>query len=426
MKRFVTFCTCCYLIIAVFWGSLAFATTDMVAEASKRSTNTQQVELGAYLARIGNCMGCHTAKGGQPFAGGRRLATSFGVFVTSNITPDKNTGIGLWSEEDFWQTLHHGKSRDGRLLYPVFPYTEYTKVTRQDANAIFAYLQSLPPISQSNPASDIAFPYNSQILLALWRTLFFKEGVYEPDLSKSETWNRGAYLAQGLGHCNACHTTRNVLGASQDDTLTGGEIGGMNWYAPSLSSRLEAGLSDWPIDEIVALLKTGVTERSMTLGPMGAVVRQSLQYLSEKDAHAMAIYLKSLSDNDSKISSGVNFSVMTGSLRRYLDFGGQLYEKHCQTCHGTDGKGAPGIYPALAGNRSVTMKSPLNTIRTVLHGGYPPTTQGNSRPYGMPPFQQILRNEEVALIVSYIRNTWGNRASLVTAVDVERSQGGTH
>ena len=390
MKRFVTFCTCCYLIIAVFWGSLAFATTDMVAEASKRSTNTQQVELGAYLARIGNCMGCHTAKGGQPFAGGRRLATSFGVFVTSNITPDKNTGICLWSKEDFWQTLHHGKSRDGRLLYPVFPYTEYTKVTRQDANAIFAYLQSLPPISQSNPASDIAFPYNSQILLALWRTLFFKEGVYEPD------------------------------------TLTGGEIGGMNWYAPSLSSRLEAGLSDWPIDEIVALLKTGVTERSMTLGPMGAVVRQSLQYLSEKDAHAMAIYLKSLSDNDSKISSGVNFSVMTGSLRRYLDFGGQLYEKHCQTCHGTDGKGAPGIYPALAGNRSVTMKSPLNTIRTVLHGGYPPTTQGNPRPYGMPPFQQILRNEEVALIVSYIRNTWGNRASLVTAVDVERSQGGTH
>lgn len=423
MKRLVWFCM---ISVIVFFKPLTFAASDLPLDESNTPLKTQQITLGGYLARIGNCMGCHTAKGGQPFAGGRRLATSFGIFVTSNITPDKETGIGLWTEEDFWQALHHGKSRDGRLLYPAFPYTEYTKVTRQDANAIFAYLRSLSPVSQTNPANEIAFPYNSQVLLSIWRTLFFKEGTYQSDASKDEVWNRGAYLVEGLGHCNACHTTRNVLGASQDEALTGGQMSGMNWYAPSLSSRLEAGMSDWSIDEIVALLKIGVTKHAITSGPMGTVVRQSLQYLSEEDARAMAVYLNSLSDNERGAASGVNFSVMTGSLRRYLEFGGQLYEKHCETCHGTDGKGAPGIYPALAGNRNVTMKSSLNTIRSVLNGGYPPTTQGNPRPYGMPPFQQVLRNEEVALVVSYIRNAWGNRASLVNAVDVERSQGGTH
>lgn len=423
MKRFVWFCIICTM---AFLEPLTFAASDIAIDNSNTSTKTQQTVLGGYLARIGNCMGCHTAQGGQPFAGGRRLTTSFGIFVTSNITPDKETGIGLWSEEDFWQALHHGKSRDGRLLYPAFPYTEYTKITRQDANAIFAYLQSLSPVSQTNPSNDISFPYNSQVLLTLWRTLFFKEGVYQPNSSKDEVWNRGAYLVEGLGHCNACHTTRNVLGASQDDALTGGQISGMNWYAPSLSSPLEAGMSDWPIDEIVALLKIGATKHAITSGPMGNVVRQSLQYLSEDDARAMAVYLNSLLDNESRPTAGINFPVMTSSFRRYLELGKQVYEKHCETCHGTDGKGAPGIYPTLAGNRNVTMKSSLNTIRSVLNGGYPPTTQGNPRPYGMPPFQQILRNEEVALVVSYIRNAWGNRASVVTAVDVDRSQGGAH
>lgn len=418
----MTFMTSSWVCAALFWGCIVFA-ADTVVDEPKRATGMQQAVHGAYLIRVGNCMGCHTTKGGQPFAGGRRLSTSFGIFVTPNITPDKATGIGLWSEEDFWQALHQGKSRDGRLLYPAFPYTEYTKVTRQDANAMFAYLQSLPPVSQSNPTNDIFFPYNFRPLLAIWRALYFKAGVYESDQSHSEDWNRGAYLVQGLGHCNACHSTRNVLGASQNDALTGGQIMGMNWYAPSLSAQLEAGVGDWSIEEIVALLTTGITKRAVASGPMATVIRQSLQYLSQEDVHAMAVYLKSLTENESGNAPGVRFSVMSGSLRRHLDLGGQLYEKYCQTCHGSDGKGAPGIYPALAGNRSVIMKSPVNAIHSVLNGGYPPTTAANPKPYGMPPFQQILRNEEVALVVSYIRNAWGNRASLVTAVDVDRSKG---
>lgn len=410
-----------YMAVLVF-ASLTPA-VDVLADDSEHSSETQQLMRGAYLTRVGNCMGCHTAKGGQPFAGGHRLSTSFGIFVTPNITPDKETGIGLWSEADFWQALHEGKSRDGRLLYPAFPYTEYTKVTRQDADAIFAYLQSVSPISQSNPPSDIFFPYNFRPLLAIWRALYFKAGVFQPEQSQSDTWNRGAYLVQGLGHCNACHTTRNVLGASKDDTLTGGQIMGMGWYAPSLSSRMEAGSGDWTTEEIVTLLKTGVTERAVTSGPMATVVRQSLQYLSQEDADAMAVYLKSLSENESgTVASGVTFSVMTGSLLKHLNQGGQLYDKHCKACHGADGKGVPGIYPALVGNRSVMMNPPSNAIRSVLNGGYPPTTAENPRPYGMPPFQQILRNEEVALVVSYIRNTWGNRSRLITAIDVDRNK----
>lgn len=393
-------------------------------QAPNPPPSDQQQRLGAYLARAGNCMGCHTAPGGQPFAGGRRLATSFGIFVTPNITPDKETGIGHWSEEDFWQALHQGKSRDSRLLYPAFPYTEYTKVTRKDANAIFAYLQSLPAVSQANPPSEIRFPYNFRPLLYIWRALYFKEGVYIADRSRNKEWNRGAYLVQGLGHCNACHTSRNLLGASENGSLTGGKVMSVNWYAPSLISSLEAGSSDWSIEEMVELLTTGVAKRAVASGPMATIIRQSLQHLSREDIHAMAVYLRSIAENDEKDSPRTRFSAKPWNQRDHLVQGKQLYRKYCQECHGTSGEGVPGIYPPLASNRSVVMASPLNVIRNVLNGGYPATTAANPRPYGMPPFQQILRDEEIALVVSFIRNAWGNKGSWVTAVDVDRSKEG--
>ncbi|SER45451.1 Cytochrome c, mono-and diheme variants [Nitrosomonas sp. Nm51] len=377
-------------------------------------------QRGAYLTRAGNCMGCHTARGGQPFAGGRRLTTSFGVFVTPNITPDKETGIGNWSEMDFWQALHEGKSPDGRLLYPAFPYTEYTKVTRQDADAIFAYLQSLPAVNQANPPHAIRFPYNFRPLLHIWRALYFKPGEYAPDPARTEQWNRGAYLVQGLGHCNACHTNRSLLGGA-DDELAGGQIMGMNWYAPSLTSHLEAGSRDWTVDEIVALLSVGISERSVASGPMATIIRQSLQYLSKSDLRAVAVYLQSIADSASDYAADTTPSVPVSAYPD-LVLGESLYQIHCQECHGASGEGVPGIYPPLAQNRSVIMASPLNTIRSILEGGYPATTKENPRPYGMPPFQQMLRDREIAYIVSYIRNAWGNKAGRVTVFDVERSR----
>ncbi|MEO6824749.1 MAG: cytochrome c [Nitrosospira sp.] len=396
-------------------ASLAEKTNDIAKQQAREAR-------GAYLAQAGNCMGCHTAQGGQPYAGGHHLATSIGTFVTPNITPDPETGLGQWSENDFWQALHDGRARDGSPLYPAFPYTDYTNVTREDSDAIFAYLQSLPPVSQRNPPSRISFPFNLRPLLYAWRALYFTQEVYRADAGKSDEWNRGAYLVQGLGHCNACHTSRNPLGASQGNVLGGGQIMGSNWYAPSLTSFQEASTFDWPVEDIIQLLTTGLSPRAAATGPMADVVSQSLQHLTRDDARAMAVYLKSLPG--SAPHSRGTAPELTDEVDRQLQRGGEIYEKYCQDCHGNFGQGAPGAYPALAGNRGVTLASPVNAIRSILNGGYAPVTASNSRPYGMPPFAQTLYDEEIALVLSYIRNAWGNRGSLVTAIQVDRSRKG--
>jgi mono/diheme cytochrome c family protein len=377
---------------------------------------------GAYLTQVGNCLGCHTAQGGQPYAGGHRLDTSIGTFITPNITPDLETGIGHWNENDMWRALHDGKGRHGAPLYPAFPYTEYTKITREDSDAIFAYLQSLPPAQQKNRSSQIRFPFNLRPLIYIWRALYFEPGVYRPDAENSDEWNRGAYLVQGLGHCNACHTTRNPLGASQGGLLGGGQIMGSNWYAPSLTSLQEASTADWPLHDIVQLLKTGLSSRAATAGPMADVVTQSLQHLNEDDARAMAVYLKSLPQGGPRSRGAA--PPLTEEVDKLLAQGGEIYERLCEDCHGNLGQGRRDVYPALAGNRGVTLALPVNAIRSILYGGYAPVTERNPRPYGMPPFAQILHDEEIALVLSYIRNAWGNRGSLVTAVEVDRSRKG--
>lgn len=396
-------------------------------DADSASPRLRQ-ERGKYLAQVANCMGCHTAQGGQPYAGGKELPTPFGTFITSNITPDRGTGIGNWNEQDFWKALHEGKSRDGRALYPAFPYTEYTKISREDSDAIFSHLQSLPPVAQENPPGRIQFPYNFQPLLSLWRFIYFKPGVYEPDSAQSDEWNRGAYLVQGLGHCSACHAERNplgaVVGAAGGETLGGGQIMGSNWYAPSLTSSSQAGSAGWPVGEIMQLLTTGVSSEATTSGPMADVVRQSLQHLTAEDARSMAVYLKSLPESAQRPRSSAQ--VINEQGRAWVERGASLYEKHCENCHGPSGEGAPGIYPPLAGNRGVVMTPPVNAIRSILIGGYPPSTSGNPRPYGMPPFAQVLRDDEVAMVLSYIRTAWGNTASLVTRDQVDKSRVGLH
>lgn len=419
---------CLHLWLTWKWQAIIFISSSLLlmplaSSFALADSAELQSQRGGYLALVGNCMGCHTTRGGEPYAGGRKMRTPFGVFVTPNITPDDDTGIGQWDKEDFWQAMHHGKSKDGRYLYPVFPYIEYTKVTRQDSDMIFAYLHSLPPVVQNNPPHKIDSPYDNQWLLRLWRTWYFTEGVYEPDSSKNEEWNRGAYLVQGLGHCNACHTSRNVWGASQDGELAGGEIMGIHWYAPSLISPLEAGMGDWPVEAIVELLSTGITRHAVTSGPMATIVRQSLQHLSVDDMRAMAVYLQSISKKEIDVKKTKKIPVLPEAVRQFLSQGELIYEKHCQDCHGLSGQGVPNIYPPLAGNRNVTMTSPLNAIRSVLYGGYPPSTAGNLRPYGMPPYQHIIYDIEISQVVSYIRNAWGNIGSLVSPFDVDQSRG---
>ncbi len=391
------------------------------ASAIASAASADLLARGEYLARAGNCLGCHTTRGGPPYAGGRELPTPFGTFVTPNITPDRETGIGNWSANDFWRALHYGKGRDGRALYPAFPYTEYTKVSRGDSDAIFAFLQTLAPTSQKAASDRLDFPYNLRPLLYVWRALYFKPGAYQVASTQSDEWNRGAYLVQGLGHCNACHATRNALGAAGGAALGGGQVAGRSWYAPSLTSRTGAGSAERSIDETMQLLATGLTDKAAAAGPMAEVVAQSLQHLNSTDLRAMAVYLKSISEIAPATAAAGTLSELTPEAKARVDKGSKIYEKHCKDCHGANGEGMPGAYPALAGNTSVLLATPVNTIRSVLDGGFVPTTRSNPRPYGMPPFAQSLNNEEVALVVSYIRNTWGNRASVVTAVQVDKS-----
>ena len=412
------------LLIAVAVGVVAMLNVDDRGDQSPPAataavSSTEQIALGAYLVRTGDCMACHTARGGKELAGGRAIQTPFGAVYSPNVTPDKETGIGTWSADDFWRALHNGKSKDGGLLYPAFPYTNYTKVTRADADAMFAYLQSVPPVQQKNLEHDLRFPYNQRFLLYGWRALYFRPGVYQAETQQSVEWNRGAYLVQGLGHCSACHTTRNALGGSDlKAELGGGFIPVVNWYAPSLTSDEEIGLGDWDIRHISALLKDGISPRGTVLGPMAEVVGASLQHLSDADVGAMAVYLKSLPRQ--KEAAAEKERASPDQVAGALELGKKIYTNHCVDCHQASGKGVWPAYPPLASNHAITMSAPVNAIRVVLNGGFAPSTAANPRPYGMPPYGPTLSDSEVAAVVSYIRNSWGNKAPIVSASEVSR------
>lgn len=407
------------LILVILLAALIAATAylGLREDTVPASTGTGDlVARGAYLARAGDCQACHTTRGGAPFAGGRAIRTPFGALHAPNITPDKETGIGSWSAGDFWNTLHNGKGKDGKLLYPAFPYPNYTRVTRADSDALHAYFMSLPPVRQANKEHALRFPFNQRALLVAWRALYFRPGVYTEQPQKAAEWNRGAYLVQGLGHCSACHTQRNVLGATSGKRDLGGAmIPMLGWYAASLTGESEAGLGNWEVQHLVDLMKTGVSSRGVVSGPMSEVVRESLQHLADADLRAMAVYLKSLPQANSEKEA---HAALSPESERILKLGASLYEKHCEDCHKASGAGEPPHIPALAGNHAVTLASPVNPIRAVMHGGYPPSTQGNPRPFGMPPFGNILSDDEVAAVVSFVRNHWGNRASMVTGQQV--------
>ncbi len=421
-------------IAVIVWMLNTRDEVDVSTPAIPVVATAATVQRGAYLARAGNCMSCHTARGGEPYAGGRGIDTPFGAVYTSNLTPDEQTGIGSWTPAHFWRAMHNGRSKDGRLLAPAFPYTSYTQVTREDSDALFAYLNSIPAVAQANKPHALSFPYDSQAALAVWRALYFKPGAYQPEAARTAEWNRGAYLVNGLGHCSACHSARNALGATAGLNLAGGLIPLQNWYAPSLVSPHEAGVGDWDRQDIVSLLKNGVSPRASVSGPMTEVVLGSTQYLSNEDLGAMAQYLKQLpaqataddasaKSNDIVLMSKVPMApVNTAStaINPVAERGLKLYEQHCAQCHGDKGQGVANVYPALAGNRAVSMPQTVNLVQIVLNGGYAPATQGNPRPFGMPPFVLVLDDSDIAALLTHMRTSWGNQASAVSPLDVNR------
>ena len=399
--------------------------------------SSAQLERGQYLARVGNCVFCHTAQAGEMLAGGRPIQTPFGSVVTSNLTPDPEHGLGRWAQDDFWQALHLGLGQDGRRLSPAFPYTSYSRLTRADADALWAYLQSVPAVPRPKTAANMVWPFGTQTALGLWRAMYFRPYQNSNESSApvgadAVAWTRGRYLVEGLGHCQECHSPRDALGGLRDTSRgEGGVLPGLPWYAPSLRDMAQAGTTDAPA--LQSFLQTGVGAGRFAAGPMAEVVLHGTQYLSDSDAQAIAVYLQSLVRNkavhgDTQASIPVEASSdantiptpkqMSSLSTAHLQ-GGEMYKQHCADCHGENGQGRAGVYPALAGNRALLMDKPNNAVLSVLYGGFAPSTQGNAQPFGMPPFMLELSNAQIAQVLSYSRSAWGNQALPISELQVQ-------
>ncbi|MEX1166382.1 MAG: cytochrome c, partial [Hydrogenophaga sp.] len=343
------------------------------------------------------------------------IDTPFGTVFSSNLTPDNATGIGGWSAAAFRRALHEGRSRDGRLLYPVFPYTHTTLVTPEDSDALHAFLRSLPPVTKATPANTLRFPVNTQAALAVWRLLYFDAAWFEPQPGKTAEWNRGAYLARGLAHCSACHSARDAMGGSVLSQRWGaGLMPDGHWLAPSLRDITQAGVAEWSVDQVTAFLQNGLNGQSTAMGPMAEVVFEGTQHLSREDLQAIAVFLKDLPPQTDQTPA------FKPANPEVLALGEKLYGQQCADCHGAAGQGAPSAYPALAGNRSVVMASHVNAVQAILAGGFAPATAGNPQPYGMPPFRTLLSDAEIAAVASFVRQSWGNHANPVLPQEVQR------
>lgn len=416
-------------VAVLLWRGQRVPTSPHEAALADVAPSAAVLERGAYLVRIGACMGCHTAVGGAVLAGGGEVRTPFGVFHAPNLTPDNATGLGRWSAADFRRAMRHGVAPGGRLLYPAFPYEQYTLMRTDDVDAMYHYLRSLPAVERAAPPHALRFPYGSQAALALWRGLYFQAAEPAPvAVAADAPVEQGRYLVQAVTHCAACHSPRNGLGAlGGGQRLEGGLMPAEGWSAPSLLDSREAGVQRWPLPEIARLLQTGGTQAGATAsGPMADAVFWSTQYLSDADALSVAQYLHQLPDTAPATAANgdpvpaAELEAPSAGVSRALG----LYRQHCASCHGEQGQGKEGVYPPLAGNRAVVRADAGNLLRSVLQGGYSPATAGQPAPQGMPPFMQTLSDEEIAVLATYIRRSWGNQAPAVATMEVFRARQG--
>ncbi|TDT90300.1 nicotinate dehydrogenase subunit B [Azorhizobium sp. AG788] len=393
------------------------------------SFSAEMIARGKQLTALGDCAVCHTLPGGVTNAGGRAMETPFGTVYATNLTPDPETGIGRWSYAAFERAMREGISRDGRHLYPAFPYTAFTKTSDTDLQALYAYLMSQPAVSAPTPEAKMAFPFNIRPLMAGWNALFLKPGQMEADPARSAQWNRGAYLVEGLGHCGACHTPRNVLGAEKTGAsyLAGGMVDG--WEAPALTALSSAPIP-WTEEALYSYLRTGFSPHHGTAaGPMAPVV-QELSYLPDADIRAMATYLASFAGPalaDPAARAAELQTQASASLRPLDTLGGKLYEGACAACHAESGPTLFGVRPALALNTNVHAARPDNLIRVILDGIPSPA----ARDLGdMPAFRDSLDDGQVAALVRYIRAKFAPDAKPWEGVESEvtrlRSAPATH
>jgi mono/diheme cytochrome c family protein len=372
------------------------------------------IAKGKALTEAGDCGSCHTADPAKPFAGGKRIATPFGGIYSANLTPDLNTGIGRWTDEDFRRAMRFGMRPDGANYYPAFPYPHFTKVVRDDIFAIRAYLGTLAPVDNRPPLSELRWPLNYRPLMRLWNFAFFRPGIFEPDQNKSAEWNRGGYLVEGLGHCGACHTPKTFLGAEkQNARFSGSRVDG--WFAPRLDGAERGGLKSWSVEDIAEYLQSGRNGHSHADGPMAQVVLNSTSHMSNADVRAIAAYLKGLPAAPAE-------AAVTPPSPAQMASGEKLYKGSCVGCHELDGSGAPRIYPPLPANANLQSVDPSSAIRIVLDGAETITTPRAPNTGSMPPYAAKMSDQEVADVVTYVRNAWGNAAPAVTAAEVTKAR----
>ena len=386
------------------------------------------IKQGEYLARAGDCVACHTVKGGKPFAGGLAMETPIGTIYSTNITPDPS-GIGAYSFEDFDKAVRHGVAKNGSTLYPAMPYPSYARVNQADMQALYAYfMKGVAPVAQANKDSDIPWPMSMRWPLAMWRWAFAPAVAdFTPVAGQDPVVSRGAYLVEGLGHCGACHTPRaltmqeKALGADDGSAFLSGSAPLEGWIAKNLRGDHTDGLGSWDEAQLVQFLKTGRSDRSAVFGGMSDVIEHSMQYMSPADLTAIARYLKSLpavdpADKPHKYDPAVADALWNGDDSKR---GAAVYIDNCAACHRTDGNGYKRVFPALAGNPVLQSEDPTSLIHIVLKGGTLPATHTAPSTFTMPAFDWRLSDQEVADVVNFIRTSWGNKGGDVTAKEVK-------
>jgi mono/diheme cytochrome c family protein len=412
-----------FAVIAV--GFVMFAWRSEIAPVevpSARSFDSAIVAKGASLAAIGNCNVCHTREGGEPFAGGLKLPTPFGAIYATNITPEPETGIGRWSEDAFIRAMREGVDREGRHLYPAFPYDHFTQVTDEDNRALYAFLMTRKPVRAEAPANELPFPLDVRLVLAGWKLLFFTPGEYRPDTAQTAEWNRGAYLAEGLGHCGACHTPRNLLGAEKKgEHYAGGEAEG--WTAYALNAASPAPVP-WTVDSLSTYLSTGFEEHhGVARGPM-APVTANMKSAADGDAKAIATYVASIMGEPSAERRDRGARALEAETRHppglhvqtagaqtlpvgvdAKEPGAAIYAAACSTCHDA---GRPVPYGGLPLRLSTAPSgpTPMNPINVILFGL--PAPEGEAGPI-MPGFAGAMTDRQIADLLSYLRKTFSDQ-----------------
>jgi alcohol dehydrogenase (quinone), cytochrome c subunit len=409
---------------------LAVLGITLFAISSRYRSHIQQTPAqagkGEYLARAGDCVACHSVRGGKAFAGGLRMGTPMGAIYSTNITPDLETGIGNYSLEDFDRAVRGGIAKDGHQLYPAMPYPSYAKITDEDINALYAFfMKNVPAVSQANKPNEISWYLSARWPLAMWNAVFAPKAGFTIHRDHDAQWNRGAYLVEGLGHCGACHTPRGwaieeeALDDSNSSYLRGAELDA--WSAPNLRGDRRTGLGGWSIEDLNDFLKTGHNDRSVAFGSMLDVVNNSTPYLTDDDTKAMAVFLKSLAATEDQIQF-VYDDQTAKSLQggEVLPAGAEMYLGSCAACHGADGKGQAPFMPPLAGNPAVLDPDASSLVNLLLNGAEPLVVRGVPDAYRMPQFRVQLSDEQIAEVLSFVRGSWGNDAGPVSTAQVKK------